>query len=222
MIPHVIMHIETSVDGRIDWGMAPGSPYYDVVRDFHADADLSGTGTMLAAPMPDDPAAEYGEAYEQWSKLTDKPRLAVVDSRGQIRNWEALKKMPWWSGLISLCSEATPAEHLRYLQDAEIDYIVAGKDKVDLRTALEELNARYGIRTVRLDCGGTLNGVLLRAGLVSEVSVIVNPTLIGGSSPKTMFAAPDLASEVGVLRLKLLHVERINGDFVWLRYEVCR
>ncbi len=222
MIPHVIMHVTVSVDGRIDWGIAENNPYYGLIRSFHADVDLSGTGTMLAAPIPEDPQAAFGEIYEEWSKLADKPKLAVVDSRGLIRNWEFLKKQPWWSGHVALCSEATPAEHIRYLQDVGVESIVIGQEKVNLRQALEELNTRYGTRIIRTDCGGTLHGVLLRAGLVAELSVIVNPTLVGGTSPRTMYAAPDLTSEDGVLRLKLLSVERLNEEFVWLRYEVCR
>lgn len=220
MIPRVIMHIGASVDGRIDWGMCPNNPYYDVIRSFQADVDLTGTGTMLAAPVPDDPQAVFGELYEEWGKLPARPRLAIVDSRGLVRNWELLKKQPWWSGQVALCSEATPREHLDYLKDVEIDTVIAGPEKVDLRQALEELNTRYGARTVRLDCGGILNGVLLRAGLVTDVSVIVNPCLVGGTTPRTMFVAPDLSSEEGVVRLKLSSVERLNEEFVWLRYVV--
>ena len=59
---------------------------------------------------------------------------------------------------------------MSYLQDLNIDCIIAGHERVDLRQGLEELNARYGIRIIRTDCGGILNGVLLRAGLVDEVS----------------------------------------------------
>ncbi len=221
VIPRVIMHIGASLDGRIDWGMCPNNPYYDVIRSFGADVDLTGTGTMLAAPVPDDPQAAFGALYEEWGKLPGRPRLAVVDSRGLIRNWEMLRKQPWWSGHVALCSEATPREHLSYLEEIGIDTIIAGAEKVDLRQALEELNARYGARVVRLDCGGTLNGVLLRLGLVSEVSVIVNPCLVGGTTSRTMFAAPDLTSEEGVVRLKLSKLERLNEEFVWLRYDIC-
>jgi 2,5-diamino-6-(ribosylamino)-4(3H)-pyrimidinone 5'-phosphate reductase len=99
---------------------------------------------------------------------------------------------------------------------------MAGRDKVDLREALEQAHARYGVRVVRTDCGGILNGVLLRGGLVNELSVVVCPSLVGGTTPRTMFVAPDLTSEEGVLNLRLLSVERMNDEFVWLRYEVCQ
>src|SRR5512146_2060368 len=170
MLPHVIMHVGASLDGRIDWGLSAQSPYYEVIRSFDADMDLTGSNTMLAAPVPEDPQAEYGEVYEEWMSLPKRPKLAIVDSRGRISNWAALKKQAWWSGLVALCSEATPREHLRYLEDTGIDFVRAGTEKVNLRQALEELNVRYGIGIMRTDCGGTLNGVLLREGLVSEVS----------------------------------------------------
>jgi len=99
---------------------------------------------------------------------------------------------------------------------------VTGDDRVDLRAALEELHARYGVRTVRVDSGGVLNGALLRAGLVDEVSILVGPCLVGGATPRSIFVAPDLTSAEGVIRLKLVHMEAMRGDIIWLRYEVAR
>ncbi len=87
---------------------------------------------------------------------------------------------------------------------------------------LEQLNERYGVRTVRVDSGGTLNGVLLRAGLVDEFSLLITPSLVGGTSPKSAFRAPDLTSVDGVIPLRLLQVEKLEGDHLWLRYEVVK
>jgi 2,5-diamino-6-(ribosylamino)-4(3H)-pyrimidinone 5'-phosphate reductase len=75
---------------------------------------------------------------------------------------------------------------------------------------------------VRVDSGGTLNGVLLRAGLVDEVSLLVNASLVGGTTPRSIFQAPDLISSQGVIPLKLTHVEQMEGDVVWLRYDVIK
>lgn len=65
-------------------------------------------------------------------------------------------------------------EYIGYLEREGIDAIVTGEERVDLRAALEELADRYGVRTVRMDSGGTLNAALLRAGLVDELSVLVS------------------------------------------------
>ena len=73
---------------------------------------------------------------------------------------------------------------------------------------------------VRVDSGGILNGALLRAGLVDEVSVLIDPTLVGGLTPRSMFRAEDLDSAEGVVQLELMEVERVGTDSVWLRYAV--
>ena len=220
MQPYVIVHAGISVDGRIDWGVGSDSPYYALVEQFGADTDISGSNTILRATFPDDPREGLGPLYEEWINKPARPVLAIVDSKGRIKNWENIKKQPWWKGHISLCSEATPKSHLDYLKEAGIPCIVAGKQYVDLQGALEQLNIQYGTQRVRVDSGGILNGLLLREGLVSEVSVIISPALVGGVTPKTMYVAPDLETEEGVIGLTLSHVETIHECYVWLRYQV--
>jgi len=105
------------------------------------------------------------------------------------------------------------------LHRADVDL---SDERVDLRAALEELNVRYGVESVLLDSGGTLNGVLLRAGLVDEVSLLVAPCLVGGTTSRSFFRAPDLSSAEGVIPLKLAHVEQMGDGVVWLRYDVVR
>ena len=73
-----------------------------------------------------------------------------------------------------------------------IDYITAGEDHVDLCAAPEELNLRYGVKVVRVDAGGTLNGLLFRQGLVAEVSLLIYPSLVEGERQSSIFRAPDL------------------------------
>ncbi len=223
MLPHVILHIGMSVDGRIDWGVGDEGLYYELAARFNADAMLSGSRTALAAYATQDTSHEDEEPIESRELHPLHVRLlAVIDSRGQIRSWSQIKKEPYWRSAMALCSRSTPQEYLDYLQKRRVEYIVTGEDHVDLRAALEELNARYGVKTVRVDSGGILNGALLRAGLVDEVSVLVGPCLVGGTTPRSMFVAPDLTSSEGVIPLKLAHVEQMRADTIWLRYEVIK
>ncbi len=220
MLPYVIIHIGMSVDGRIDWGGGADNPYYELVREFRADTDISGSNTMLKAFLPEDPQKAFGQAYEQWVQIPDRPRLAVIDSRGRIKKWNLIKRQPWWSGFVALCSGETPKEHLKYLEAEQIEYILAGHTQVDIRQALDALSDRYQTRRVRLDSGGILNGVFLRAGLVNEVSLVISPALVGGTSPMTMFVAPDLTSEEGVIPLTLMQIEKVKDRYLWVRYRV--
>ena len=223
MLPRVIIHSGVSLDGRMDGGGGGAEDmglYYELAATWNADAMLSGSETMLAAyqGLPDtetvEPPAELHPLHV--------PLLVVIDSRGRIHHWNRLRSEPYWRHAAVLCSRSTPQSYLDELREKRVDFIVTGDERVDLRAALEELNARYGVKVVRVDSGGILNGALLRAGLVDEVSVLVGPCLVGGSSPRSLFVAPDLTSPEGVIPLRLTHVERVRGDVVWLRYEVVR
>lgn len=220
MEPNVIIHIGVSLDGRIDYSKLKDSPYYEIVPRLKADADLSGSRTMLNSFTPDDPQSAFGVEYDTWINNPKRAMLVVVDSQAQIKNWSLIIRQPWWRDHIAFCSQATPESHLEYLKDLGVKTIVHGQHNVDLRRALNELHLRFGVNTVRVDSGGLLNGVLLRAGLVSQVSVVINPELVGGISPRSMFVASDLTSELGVIPLKLQHMENIRGDYVWLVYKV--
>jgi 2,5-diamino-6-(ribosylamino)-4(3H)-pyrimidinone 5'-phosphate reductase len=219
MLPRVIIHSAVSADGRIDWFEADVGVLYDLAGRWHEDCTLVGSGTVLAAP--ESAARDNGPWEPQVAFSTDtRPLLAIVDSRGRVRCWKTWLAMPYWRGGVAICSDRTPDEYLQYLAEVGVDFIVAGPKKVDMTAALEELNERYGIQTVRVDSGGILNGVLLRAGLVDEVSILVHPALVGGTSQRCMFRAPDLASPEGVIPLALVSAETMGEGLVWLRYKV--
>lgn len=224
MLPHVVLHNEISVDGRMDWLTVDMGLYYGLAARWEADAMLSGSNTLLNAYPPEQMQEEDEAVFEPPLRDPDDARqlLVIVDSRGRLRNWHLLRREPYWRDVVALCSHSTPGTFLDYLDKRHIDYIVAGDDRVDLRAALKELKTRYGVKLVRVDSGGILNGVLLRSGLVDEVSILVNPSLVGGTTPRSIFQAPDLTSPEQVILLRLTHVEQMEGDVVWLRYEVLK
>jgi 2,5-diamino-6-(ribosylamino)-4(3H)-pyrimidinone 5'-phosphate reductase len=220
--PKVILFSGISLDGRIDFGSGAIDMglYYELAARWDADAMLSGSNTMLeAVPLGSKPEPETYTPPVEMHPLA-VPRLVVVDSRGRIRNWNILRSQPFWRELTVLCSHTTPGEYLEYLKHRDVPYIIAGNDRVDLRAALDELCTRFGVHTIRVDSGGILNGVLLRAGLVDEVSVLIDPCIVGGTSPRTGFVAPDLTSPEGIIPLRLIHCEQVRENIIWLKYEV--
>lgn len=80
----------------------------------------------------------------------------------------------------------------------------------------------YGINVIRVDSGGIINGVLLREGLVDEVSLMITPTLVGGGTPRSFFVAPDLTFAGDVISLRLILIQDVGDGNVWQRYEVIK
>jgi 2,5-diamino-6-(ribosylamino)-4(3H)-pyrimidinone 5'-phosphate reductase len=224
MLPRVIIHNQVSVDGRFDWIAPDLALFYGVAASFGEEATLAGSNTIVAGYPKEAGHLELGGDYEppQRDAGSDLPLLVVPDSRGRIRVWHLLLKEEYWRDAVALVSSTTPTEYLDYLEKLQVDYIVAGDDHVDMRAALEKLNSRYGVKVVRADCGGTLNGVLLREGLVDEVSLLLSPCLVGGTEPRSIFVAPELTAAEGAIDLRLERMEKLDGDVVWLLYKVVR
>lgn len=226
MLPRVILHNAVSLDGRIDGFPVDLYQYYELAATWKEDATLAGSDTFLKAASEAPPEDESVLLPPKIDPNDRRPLLAVPDSRGRIRTWHYLRSLPYWRGFVALCSQSTPQDYLHYLKERHIDCIIAGEDHVDLRAALQEMNSRYGVKVVRVDAGGTLNGLLLRQGLVAEVSLLIYPSLVGGEKQRGLFVAPDLPvsdlpeSQKKVISLKLMQTEQLKGDVVWLRYEV--
>jgi len=217
MTPHVVVHGQASVDGRIDWLPIDPGLFYEIAAHWKEDATVAGTDTLLAAAeMFDEQPSDEADAMTG----NDGPLLVVPDSRGRMRHWKALLRSSYWGRGVALCTEKTPEEHLQYLGEVGVEALMVGDERVDFRAALECLADRYDVKTVRVDSGGTLNGVLLRAGLVDEVSVLVSPYLVGGATTKSLYRAPDLTDSTGVISLRLTGVQELRAGVVWLRYAV--
>lgn len=225
MLPRVTIHNEISVDGRITGSSTDLHRYYLVGHRWHPDAILMGCDTVIAAFQASEAVDEMQpERLVPPEDLDDSPRdslplLAVPDSRGRIRSWPTLLKEPWRQ-VVALCTEKTPASYLERLDELQVEYVIAGEDRVDLREALKALHERYEIDSILTDCGGALNGALFRDGLVTDVSVLVTPSLIGGPPTSTLVdcAQPLHAGEP--VRLELNQLERFEDGAVWLRYDV--
>jgi 2,5-diamino-6-(ribosylamino)-4(3H)-pyrimidinone 5'-phosphate reductase len=228
MLPRVILHNAVSLDGRIEGFPVDMQQYYGLAASFGEDATLAGADTFLSAEKEAPPEDESAFLPPRIEPEDRRPVLVIPDSRGRIRTWNYLRALPYWRDFIALCSRRTPPEYLQYLEKRHIHFIIAGEDHVDISQALERLASDYGVRVVRVDAGGTLNGQLLRLGLVDEVSVLVCPFLVGSAAPKSIFRAAEGAAQAGrtgkedaiALRLKLS--ERLPGDVVRLHYEVVR
>ena len=219
MIPRIVLHNEVSLDGRMDWITPDLGQYYELAGTWHADAILAGSETILKAPEQKQDAEIAKPDSENGQGESFLPLLVVPDSRGRIRNWLFWRYQPYWRDVVVLCSQATPSTYLEYLREHSIDSVTAGDDQVNLPAALEELAARYGTKLIRVDSGGTLNGVLLRAGLVDEVSLLIDPCLVGGTTARSFFRATDLEGPEDLIPLKLVQFEEVKGGVIWLRYE---
>lgn len=224
--PRVICHMMASVDGRIvvdGWPLSRDErAEYERVHDScEADGWMVGRVTLerhFAAGARSDAelAREHeGAPREDFIVASEHESFAIaVDARGKLR---------WDSGdvegdhLVVLLTERVSDEYLAVLRDRGVSYLLAGRDELDLPLALEKVGTCLGVRALMLEGGGGINGSMLRAGLVDEVSLLVSPVVDGRVGTAALF---DMASDASPHRLALVSVERRAGDMLWVRYRV--
>jgi diaminohydroxyphosphoribosylaminopyrimidine deaminase/5-amino-6-(5-phosphoribosylamino)uracil reductase len=130
-------------------------------------AVITGIGTVLA----DDPQLNVREVETQ-----RQPRRVVFDSGLRI----SPKAKILQGGQTLIYTASTDAEKCRVLETwgAEVVTLAGTDGKVDLRAAISDL-AKRGINEVLVEAGRTLNGALLKAGLVDELVLYLAPQFLG-------------------------------------------
>ena len=103
-----------------------------------------------------------------------------------------------------------------------MSYFFAGEREVDLARALEFLNQELGIKRLLIEGGGGSNGAFLRAGLVDELSLAIQPAVDGGSGAPSIFDTSGKGAGVPppVASMTLESSQVLDGGAVWLRYRI--
>jgi 2,5-diamino-6-(ribosylamino)-4(3H)-pyrimidinone 5'-phosphate reductase len=224
VLPKVIIYNYISLDGRINGFKADKNLYYQLASQWSLDAVLMGTDTLLRNFNIKSDELHESENFEvpEVDKNDSRPLLVVPDSRGRIHVWSEVIRTGLFRDILVLCSRSTPQEYLNFLDERFIKYMVIGYEKVNLGIALEEIYTQFGVKSLRVDSGGRLNGVLLMDDLVDEIYVLVHPAMVGGTSPNSIYIATDLTSTEGVLDLKLLKMEKLKNDIILLHYRIMK
>jgi 2,5-diamino-6-(ribosylamino)-4(3H)-pyrimidinone 5'-phosphate reductase len=226
MRPRVICHMATSIDGRIVTDGWPDSSalrreYEQIHTMYEADAWMCGRITMEpfagAARSDADITREYvGPPRDDYIAPGDHESFAVaIDPSGRLA-WK--ENNIDGDDVVAVLTERVSDEYLAFLRDRGVSYLLAGRRDVDLAGALEKIGTRLGVRTLMLEGGGRINGGMLRAGLIDEVSVLVSPVADGRIGTPALFDID--ADQITPRRLMLEAVERRANDFLWLRYRV--
>ena len=120
--------------------------------------------------------------------------------------------------VVAILSERVSDEYLASLRATGVSYLLAGANDVDLALALHKIHERLGVKTLMLEGGGKIDGGMLEAGLIDEVSLLVAPVADGRIGSPTLFDVE--RDSVTPQRLSLEAVERRGKDLLWLRYSL--
>jgi len=230
MKPYVVCHMMVSLDGRIHpsrWTASPdgdkkswSAVYENVHASMNGDAWLVGRVTMAemskGVPHPPDgpvrverphhfarrDAGSYAIAFDRTGKL----HFAKPDIGGDH--------------VVVLLGPGVSDGHLAELAKDGVSYVVAPDDAMNARSLFELLGRELGIKRLLVEGGGNVNGSMMAAGVVDEISLLIAPAVDGALGITGVIEVPDAGGLAGKARLRFLSSETLEHGIVHLRYAV--
>jgi 2,5-diamino-6-(ribosylamino)-4(3H)-pyrimidinone 5'-phosphate reductase len=213
ILPKVIIHNSVSLDGSLTNFEVNLPLHYQIAGGFGADMHLVGSTTARTGMELF--LTEIPEETDSDLRKPDRGGIlwAIPDSGGKLQGLlHVFRQSDYCRDVVILVSRTTPGEYIRYLEERRYDHFVVGEDKCDLKLSLELLQETYRVTTILTDTGSVLSNLLIRQGLVAEISLLVHPEIVGAQS-YNMFRHLDHP-----LDLNLVKKEFFEGGYLWLLY----
>ena len=230
---YIICHILSALDGKItgkfmdtESARTLSEEYARIRTAFHADAWLYGTVTTKEFTGYKNPKRE-----SVTDDIAEGDFVAEIDAALYYISVDTKGEIGWESGtfrkagrpdahVIEILTEDTPATYMAYLRRHGVSYILAGKEKLDCKIAAEKLYCLFGIETMLICGGGTVNWTFLQQGVMDELSLLIAPTADGSPTSVTVFEESDYLPPAAPAEFQLKEVERLKGDGIRLTYLV--
>lgn len=230
MIPEIICHIMGAVDGRLlpsRWTPPfDGTPSGELFAEYAALGKLLGADAWMFGKAttremfpgkfvggdgrhPRAPKVFAGRRDSERLFITVDPEADINFTSGTLRG----------DNIVVVVGLNATEGYLARLEELGISYIVMA-DPSDLRGAMKILGREFGVRRVSLQGGGIIDGAMLAAGLISELSLVVYPGIDGLASAPSIFeyqGGEGIRPAAGQ-SLELLSAEVRAHGVVWLRY----
>lgn len=206
--PLVRLKLAMSLDGRT--ALASGESQWltgeaarqDVQRlRARSSAILTGIGTVLA----DDPGFNV-----RLPEVSRQPLRVILDSELRTPPTARTLQLP---GSVLIFTAVADLDRQAPLQQAGADIVVVRKagQGLDLPAILVEL-ARRESNEVHVECGPTLAGAWLQAGLVDELVIYMAPLLLGDQA-RGLFQLPALTRMSERTELEVLEMRAVGKDW---------
>lgn len=151
-----------------------------------ADAIIVGAGTANAEGYRPPQLSPEVIAARQQSGRNERPVIAVISASLSVDPTLELFSDPSYRPIIFTSDRADPAN--RAALEGRADIVTLGPTRVEMPDAIEHLG-NAGFRTILSEGGPTLNGQLIRDGVIDEWNLTLAPLLVGGSAPRPAHGA---------------------------------
>lgn len=214
-----------SLDGKISTGFADERdfdqdlPKIDGIRDgLHQYYDLEkqtdwysfNTGRVMAKVGWNEAKTHIDQLPVIFVIVDNKPHLTAQGLENLICHTEKL--------YIVTTNPNHPAMHI-HNERLEVITYDRSVNFLDLFKRLEE----GGAKRITIQSGGTMNALLIRNGLIDEVSIVIAPLLVGGEKTPTLIDGESIESIddlQNIRTLELISIKKLEHSYLHVRYRL--
>lgn len=226
--PKTTLFMLSSLDGKIssgdtdnldvdrDWkkikGVKEGLPqYYELEQK--TDLVSFNTGRVMA---------KVGMNTRKLAKEKIPVRFVLVDSKPHLTE-SGVRYLSSWLQHVYIVTTNRRHPAVKLSGELENVTVIHFAKKIDFKKLFSLLYSDHGIKRMTIQSGGTMNALLLRAGLIDRISLVIAPLMVGGSTTSSLMDGEAL-HEVKDLKklvvLQLQKVEKLKKSFLHLTYKV--
>lgn len=230
--PYIVCHILSALDGKITGefmgtkaAQKISSEYARIRAEYRADAWLYGTETTKEFVNGKKPELDTTASVPDGDFIAENkkaPYYVSIDTQGEI-GWEQgtfCKEGRPDMHIIEVLTEHTSMEYRAYLRKHGVSYILAGSEALDGRLAAKKLYQIFGIDTMLICGGGTINWTFLQQGVIDELSLLIAPVSDGNCGSVTVFEKSSFLPNGVPVEFQLKNVEKLKYGGVRLVYTV--
>ncbi len=231
-LPHIICHMMSTIDGKIS-----GGDGVDIMSDeffgLYTETEdmlpphtawMCGRVTMQmfasSQTLPLPVLSRQIEVTDHIAQHEEKLYMFGIDTKGKLR-WDKnsikLSNVNNPLHLVIVVTKSTPKEYLQYLQDKNISYLVAGDESIDFPRLFSSIKEKMEVETLLLEGGGLLNGSVMAADMVDEISLLMTPKVANRGIAQSLFERK-IEEPLDVTNYELIDVKKMAKGCVWLQY----
>lgn len=139
----------------------------------------------------------------------------IVDSTGRLPINSKLINTKSDKDIFLITSSNILKEKKRQLEKAGVKVILCQRknDKIDMEDALRKLY-NFGIASILLEGGGTLNFEMARNKLIDEYSIFIAPKIIGGTDAPSIFSGEGLSKISDSINIEIENISMVGKDIL--------
>ena len=217
--PHVLMISEITADGQLTLGKGVSSKVLMKYMSHEAEVMLHQTRAEYDAIMVGSNTIKIDNSNLTVRLAEGKSPLRVIPNASADLSPDSNVFNVQNAPTVLAVTKKAPEERLKLFREKGVSVVFAGEETIDFPRLMDILVREFGVTSLIIEGGPTLNWFMLHHRLVDEIRLIHMPFIVGGEDTPSLVGGKRLGSENDMIKLDLTGT-RMAGENLITEYSV--